>query len=179
MLEQGPVVYVVNDDPGIRQALDSLIRSVGFRVQTFASARDFLDRNPVNAPGCLVFDVRLPGPSGLALQQELVRADVRLPIIFMTGHGDIPMSVRAMKAGAVEFSPFANRICWTPSSKRSSTTVMRCGKERTRGRARSCRQHSARSDGGHDSATPIRGGDRQEPAPCRGRRRFFLRGHGR
>ena len=103
MPEQDPVVYIVDDDSAVRNALDSLIRSVGFRVQTFASAHDFLRSKLPDAPGCLVLDVRLPGLSGLDLQHELTAADIHIPIIFITGHGDIPMSVRAMKAGAVEF----------------------------------------------------------------------------
>ena len=97
-----PVVYVVDDDEGIRNSLESLIRSVGLSVQTFASAQEFLGTKR-KAAGCLVLDVRLPGLSGLDLQSELVRAEIHTPIVFITGHGDIPMSVRAMKAGAVEF----------------------------------------------------------------------------
>src|SRR6266850_1173850 len=103
MPELNPVVYVVDDDASVREALDSLIRSVGFHVQTFGSAKDFLQGKLPNVPGCLVLDVRLPGLSGLDLQSELGRADIHIPIIFITGHGDIPMSVRAMKAGAFEF----------------------------------------------------------------------------
>jgi FixJ family two-component response regulator len=103
MPELNPVVYVVDDDASVREALDSLIRSVGFHVQTFGSAKDFLQSKLPNVPGCLVLDVRLPGLSGLDLQSELGRADIHIPIIFITGHGDIPMSVRAMKAGAFEF----------------------------------------------------------------------------
>ena len=103
MPEPDPVVYIVDDDAAVRAALDSLIRSVGFGVQTFASAHEFLRSKRPDAPGCLVLDVRLPGLSGLDLQRELTAADVHIPIIFVTGHGDIPMSVRAMKAGAVEF----------------------------------------------------------------------------
>src|ERR1700737_1562355 len=103
MAEKDPVVYVVDDDPGVREALDSLIRSVGFRVQTFASAQDFLQSKPSTAPSCLILDVRLPGLSGLDLQRELRQADIHIPVIFVTGHADVPMSVRAMKAGAVEF----------------------------------------------------------------------------
>jgi FixJ family two-component response regulator len=98
-----PVVYVVDDDQGVRNSLESLIRSVGLSVQTFASAQEFLGTKRKNAPGCLVLDVRLPGLSGLDLQSELARAEIQTPIVFITGHGDIPMSVRAMKAGAVEF----------------------------------------------------------------------------
>src|SRR5499433_607556 len=99
----GAVVFVVDDDPSIRNSLRRLITSIGFTVEVFASARAFLDARRPDAPGCLVLDVRLPGLSGLDLQRELVETDTELPIIFITGHGDIPMSVRAMKAGAVEF----------------------------------------------------------------------------
>src|SRR6202142_2140822 len=97
-----PVVYVVDEAEGIRNSLESLIRSVGLSVQTFASAQEFLGTKR-KAAGCLVLDVRLPGLSGLDLQSELVRKEIHTPIVFITGHGDIPMSVRAMKAGAVEF----------------------------------------------------------------------------
>src|ERR1700686_4701518 len=103
MEKEQPVVYVVDDDAGVRQALDSLIRSVGFSVQTFASAQDFLNSKRTSVPGCLVLDVRMPGLSGLDLQRDLAEADIHIPVIFVTGHADIPMSVRAMKAGAVEF----------------------------------------------------------------------------
>jgi FixJ family two-component response regulator len=111
MGEGQPVVYVVDDDEAVRQALDSLVRSVGFGVKTFASAKEFLDSERTNGPGCLILDVRLPGLSGLDLQRDLLQADIRIPIIFVTGHGDIPMSVRAMKAGAVEFftKPFRDQ----------------------------------------------------------------------
>jgi FixJ family two-component response regulator len=99
------VVFIVDDDPSIRSALDSLFRSVGLRVKEFASAPDLLAQDLSAAVGCLVLDVRLPGLSGLDLQTELTKANIRVPIIFMTGHGDIPMSVQAMKAGAVDFLP--------------------------------------------------------------------------
>jgi FixJ family two-component response regulator len=97
------VVFVVDDDAALRASLRRLITSVGFAVEVFESARAFLDARRPEAPGCLVLDVRLPGLSGLDLQRELVETDAELPIVFLTGHGDIPMSVRAMKAGAVEF----------------------------------------------------------------------------
>jgi FixJ family two-component response regulator len=100
-----PVVYVVDDDTSMREALSSLIRSVGLRAAVFSSAQEFLLHERPDSAACLVLDVRLPGLSGLDLQRELVGADVRIPIIFITGHGDIPMSVRAMKAGAAEFLP--------------------------------------------------------------------------
>jgi FixJ family two-component response regulator len=111
MTEKEPVVFIVDDDLGVREALSSLIRSVGFRVQTFGSAYEFLRGPPADGPGCLVLDVRLPGLSGLDLQSELVQADISTPIIFITGHGDIPMTVRAMKAGAIEFltKPFRDQ----------------------------------------------------------------------
>jgi FixJ family two-component response regulator len=110
-MAENPVVYVVDDDEGIRKSLESLIRSVGLNVQTFASAQEFLGAKRKAVPGCLVLDVRLPGLSGLDLQSELARAEIQTPIVFITGHGDIPMSVRAMKAGAVEFltKPFRDQ----------------------------------------------------------------------
>jgi FixJ family two-component response regulator len=97
------IVYVVDDEPSIRNSTKELAESVGLRVQTFATAQDFLGSERPDVPGCLVLDVRLPGLSGLDLQRELGRMDNPLPIIFITGHGDIPMTVRAMKAGAVDF----------------------------------------------------------------------------
>ena len=101
--EMRPPVYVVDDDASVRDAVSSLIRSAGLMVETFGSAREFLASPRRDAPGCLVLDVELPGLSGLDLQQQLASAGLRIPIIFLTGHGDIPMSVRAMKAGALEF----------------------------------------------------------------------------
>jgi FixJ family two-component response regulator len=98
-----PRVFVVDDDASIREALDSLFRSVGLQAEVFGSAADFLKHKLPDAPACLVLDIRLPGLSGLDFQTELARANVHIPIIFITGHGDIPMTVRAMKAGAVEF----------------------------------------------------------------------------
>jgi FixJ family two-component response regulator len=98
-------VYIVDDDISIREALSTLIRSVGLAVRTFTSGVEFLDAALPDVAACLVLDVRLPGLSGLDLQGELARAGVHIPIIFISGHGDIPMTVRAMKAGAVEFLP--------------------------------------------------------------------------
>lgn len=111
MSDPKPVVFVVDDDPSIREALISLISSVGLGVETFGSAREFLNGQRPDAPGCLVLDVRLPGLSGLDLQREMAAAQIDIPIIFITGHGDIPMTVRAMKAGAVEFltKPFRDQ----------------------------------------------------------------------
>jgi FixJ family two-component response regulator len=107
----GPIVYVVDDDVSVREALTSLIRSIDLDVETFSSAREFLQYRRSEVPACLVLDVRLPGLSGLDLQRELVSAKNGIPIIFITGHGDVPMSVRAMKAGAVEFltKPFRDQ----------------------------------------------------------------------
>jgi FixJ family two-component response regulator len=103
MPEPEAVVFVVDDDESVRESLGGLIRSAGLRVETFASARQFLAAPRANAPSCLVLDVHLPGLSGLDLQKRMAEADIEIPIIFITGRGDIPMSVRAMKAGAVEF----------------------------------------------------------------------------
>jgi FixJ family two-component response regulator len=110
--EDKPVVFVVDDDPSMRRALESLLRSVGHDVRLFSSAPEFMQAERIDAPGCLLLDVRLPGMSGLAFQQELTKAGVALPIIFITGHGDVPMSVRAMKAGAAEFltKPFDDQV---------------------------------------------------------------------
>jgi len=98
-------VFIVEDDPSMRNALRNLLRSVGLESQLYTSAQEFLDAEKPEIPSCLVLDVRLPGMSGLDLQKELARADIQIPVIFITAHGDIPMSVRAMKAGAVEFLP--------------------------------------------------------------------------
>jgi FixJ family two-component response regulator len=100
-----PIVFVVDDDPSVRETLADLIASVGLSVLAFKSAREFLESRRPDAPACLVLDVRLPGLSGLDLQRELLNTQAQIPIIFITGHGDIPMSVRAMKEGAVEFLP--------------------------------------------------------------------------
>lgn len=103
MAEERAIVFVIDDDASMRAALEDLISSIGLEVRLFASPREFLETKRPDAPGCLVLDVRLPGMSGLAFQQELAKSPAALPVIFLTGHGDIPMSVRAMKAGAVEF----------------------------------------------------------------------------
>jgi FixJ family two-component response regulator len=102
-LDTQPVVFVVDDDAAVREALESLLKSVGLRAAMFASPAQFLERRQPNVPSCLVLDVRLPELSGLDFQAELARKGIQIPIIFITGHGDVPMSVRAMKAGAVEF----------------------------------------------------------------------------
>ena len=105
------MVFVVDDDVSVREGLGSLIRSAGLRAETFASAQEFLARPRADVPSCLVLDVRLPGLSGLDLQKRMAEANIEIPIIFITGHGDVPMSVKAMKAGAVEFltKPFRDR----------------------------------------------------------------------
>lgn len=111
MSEQQPIVFVVDDDDAVRASLERLIRSAGFIVKTFASASQFLESEKPDAPGCLVLDVKLPGLGGLDLQRRLAESDSAIPIVFITGHGDIPMSVRAIKAGAVEFltKPFRDQ----------------------------------------------------------------------
>jgi FixJ family two-component response regulator len=105
------IVFVIDDDEAVRATLSSLFRSVGLRVELFGSAREFAQIKMPDVASCLVLDVRLPGVSGLDFQAELAEADIRIPIIFMTGHGDIPMSVKAMKAGAVDFltKPFRDQ----------------------------------------------------------------------
>jgi FixJ family two-component response regulator len=111
MTQAQAIVFVIDDDASMRNALGSLIRSVGLDVELFGSAPEFLRRKPRNAPSCLVLDIRLPGISGLDFQRKLTETNISIPIIFITGHGDIPMSVRAMKAGAVEFltKPFRDQ----------------------------------------------------------------------
>jgi FixJ family two-component response regulator len=106
------VVFVVDDDASMRRSLETLLRSVGNDVRLFASAQEFMQAPRPDAPGCLVLDVRLPGMSGLTFQEELAKAGVGLPVIFISGHGDVPMTVRAMKAGAAEFltKPFDDQV---------------------------------------------------------------------
>jgi FixJ family two-component response regulator len=109
--DEEPVVFVVDDDPSMRATLTDVMRSVGLQVQTFASAREFMGSKLPDAPACLVLDVRLPGQSGLEFQRTLAESGMDLPVVFITGHGDVPMSVRAMKAGAVDFliKPFRDQ----------------------------------------------------------------------
>ena len=106
-----PTVFVVDDDAGVRASIEGLLKSVGLRSECFGTAQEFMRSKRLDAPGCLVLDVRLPGVNGLDFQRELADAGVRIPIIFITGHGDIPMTVRAMKSGAVEFltKPFRHQ----------------------------------------------------------------------
>lgn len=103
MSEDKAIVYVIDDDQSIREALRSLLSTVGLEVYAFASTREFLEAKRADAPSCLVLDVRLPGVSGLDFQSELTKSGINFPIIFISGHGDIPMTVRAIKAGAIEF----------------------------------------------------------------------------
>jgi len=110
MIEEKPFVYVVDDDLSVRKALDRLLRAAGHGVKTFSSALEFLDFKPVDAPACLVLDIRMPAFNGLDLQDHLAKREDSFPIVFITGHGTVPMSVRAMKAGAVDFlqKPFGD-----------------------------------------------------------------------
>jgi FixJ family two-component response regulator len=103
MTNPRPIVYIVDDEPGVRSSLSSLVRSVGLEVRTFAGGVEFLESKRADAPECLVLDVRMPGVSGLDLQNQLAHSHFAIPVIFITGHGDIPLAVRAMKAGALEF----------------------------------------------------------------------------
>ena len=112
MTAERALVFVIDDDESMRRSLDTLLRSVGLDVRLFSSPQEFVRADRPDAPGCLVLDVRLPGMSGLAFQQELGKGGIALPVIFITGHGDVPMTVRAMKAGAVEFltKPFDDQV---------------------------------------------------------------------
>jgi FixJ family two-component response regulator len=111
MTAGNPIVFVVDDDPSIRKSLDRLIKSAGFAVETFATAHEFLERHCHEGPSCLVLDVKLPGLNGLELQEKLLSREHAMPIVFITGHGDIPMSVKAMKKGAIDFltKPFDDK----------------------------------------------------------------------
>jgi FixJ family two-component response regulator len=124
-------VFVIDDDPSMRDALAGLLRSVSLQVEVFESTQQFLDSRRPDVPGCLVLDVRLPGPGGLDFQSQLAKSNIHLPVIFITGHGDIPMSVRAMKAGAIEFltKPFRDQ---------ELLDAIQVGIERDRARRRDC-----------------------------------------
>jgi FixJ family two-component response regulator len=123
--ERQAVVFVVDDDPSMRDSMQFLFRSVGLEAEVFGSAAEFLQRKPVDVPSCLVVDVRMPGLSGLDFQTELAKAHIQIPIVFMTGHGDIPMTVKAMKAGAIEFLP-------KPFRDQDMLDAVRVGLERDR-----------------------------------------------
>jgi FixJ family two-component response regulator len=127
-----PTVYVIDDDASLREALARLFRSVGLQVKAFASAGEFLRNKLTDGPSCLVLDVRLPGLSGLDFQAELAKAHIDIPIVFMTGHGDIPMTVRAMKAGAIEFLP-------KPFRDQDMLDAVQTGLDRDRDRRKSAR----------------------------------------
>ena len=110
-MADGPIVYVIDDDPSMRNAIEDLLQSVGLGIRVFPSPQEFLKAVRPDAPGCIVLDVRLPGQSGLDFQRQISGTAMELPIVFITGHGDVPMSVRAMKSGAVEFltKPFRDQ----------------------------------------------------------------------
>jgi len=127
MTEDTPIVFVIDDDALVRGAIEDLLRSVGLQVETFGSTQEFLRSKRPDVPGCLVLDVRLPGLSGLEFQHTLIESGVHLPIIFISGHGDIPMSVRAMKSGAVEFLT-------KPLREQELLDVIQTGIERDRAR---------------------------------------------
>jgi FixJ family two-component response regulator len=142
----GPVIFVVDDDKSVRDSLRRLLTSVGLSVEVFPTAQAFLSRPRPDTPGCVVLDVRLPGLSGLDLQRELAGTDAPLPIVFLTGHGDIPMSVRAMKAGAVEFLT-------KPFREQELLKAIRQAVERDRA-GRQDRQQLAELRRRHDTLTP-------------------------
>jgi FixJ family two-component response regulator len=109
-----PTVFVIDDDKAVREGIVDLVRAMDLQVQAFARAEEFLEANTVGQPGCLVLDVRMPGMSGLSLQRRLAEQDIRIPIIIITGHGDVPMAVEAMKDGAIDFieKPFREQVLW-------------------------------------------------------------------
>ena len=146
MSDQTPVVFVVDDDQSVRDSLRRLITSLGMTVEVFPTAQAFLGTPRKQVPACLILDVRLPGLSGLDLQQELTRTNATLPIIFLTGHGDIPMSVRAMKAGAIEFLT-------KPFREQDLLDAIRQAIDRDR-EARAERQELAELRGRYDTLTP-------------------------
>jgi len=143
---QEPVVFIIDDDRGVREALQSLLRSVGLRVELFDSAAGFMESAPPDVPSCIVLDIRLPRLSGLDFQTELAKAGLDLPIIFITGHGDIQMSVQAMKAGAVDFltKPFRDQ---------DLLDAVTAAIERDRGH-REEKRKTSRLRSRHDSLTP-------------------------
>jgi FixJ family two-component response regulator len=149
MSDTGALVYVVDDDPSAREGVAGLLRSAGLMARTFASAQEFLATPRADAPSCLVLDVNLPALSGLDLQQELAKSGDQIPIIFLTGHGDIPMTVRAVKAGAVDFltKPFddedllnAIRQCIASDGKQETRGEMNFGQMQIVGNSRALKQ---------------------------------------
>jgi FixJ family two-component response regulator len=143
MSEEPPVVFVIDDDPSVRDALAGLLRSVGLEVLAFGSTQEFLQSERPDRPGCLVLDVRLPGRSGLDFQRELAQIGIHLPIVFISGHGDIPMSVRAIKAGAIEFLP-------KPFHDQELLDAIQLGIERDR----ACRREDAATAELRSASTP-------------------------
>jgi FixJ family two-component response regulator len=141
-----PTVFIIDDDASLRTALSSLFRSVGLQVKALASAPEFLQMRLPEGPTCLVLDVRLPGLSGLDFQAELNKANIQIPIIFMTGHGDIPMTVQAMKAGAVEFLP-------KPFRDQDMLDAVQVGLEQDRKRRKSA-SDTSKLKSNFDSLTP-------------------------
>jgi FixJ family two-component response regulator len=146
MTENHPVVFVIDDDASVREALDDLLHSIGLHVQSFASTQKFLENKRADAPGCIVLDVRLPGPSGLEFQRTLTKLGVRLPVIFISGHGDISMSVEAIKAGAVDFLT-------KPLREQQLLDAIHAGIERDRAR-RAEEKNAAQLQERFDSLTP-------------------------
>ena len=153
MSDEQPIVFVVDDDQSIRDALQSLLRTVGLEVRVFQSTQQFLQSERPDTPGCLVLDVRLPGVSGLDFQSELIKSNIHYPIVFISGHGDIPMTVRAIKAGAIEFltKPFrdqdlldAVQVGIERDRVRRREVVRRCGAAEA---LRHLERARARSDG--------------------------------
>jgi FixJ family two-component response regulator len=145
-IEQQPVVFIIDDDASLCEALARLFRSVGLQAKVYGSALEFLQSKLPDGPSCLVLDVRLPGLSGLDFQSELAKANIQIPIVFMTGHGDIPMTVRAMKAGAVEFLP-------KPFRDQDMLDAVQAGLERDRARRRNA-SDSFKLKANFDSLTP-------------------------
>jgi len=145
-IEQQPVVFIIDDDASLCEALARLFRSVGLQAKVYGSALEFLQSKLPDGPSCLVLDVRLPGLSGLDFQSELAKANIQIPIVFMTGHGDIPMTVRAMKAGAVEFLP-------KPFRDQDMLDAVQAGLERDRARRRNA-SDSSKLKANFDSLTP-------------------------
>jgi FixJ family two-component response regulator len=144
--QEQPVVFVIDDDESLRDSLKKLFRLVGLQVETFAAAADFLNSKLPDVPTCLVLDIRLPGISGLDFQAELAKANIHIPIIFMTGYGDIPMTVKAMKAGAVEFLP-------KPFRDQDMLDAVQLALERDRTR-RQAERASAQLRGSYESLRP-------------------------
>ncbi|MBN3968792.1 response regulator transcription factor [Pseudomonas gregormendelii] len=136
----GPIVFVIDDEESVRVALSSLFRSIDIRVETFAKPAEFLEHTPPDIPSCLVLDVRLKGLSGLEFQQKLVESNTTLPVIFMTGHGDIAMAIQAMKAGAVDFlvKPFRDQDLLDAVSAAHQIDTQRRGIEKRNAEMNAC-----------------------------------------